>query len=131
MPAATGSVYAAAFEEIHMKRFFGFALILALFSIPALASKSETVTLPGTVKVGSTQLPAGDYKASWTGTGSSVQVTLTRNGKTVVTVPAKLVEEKHNLNGVTTNTQGGVDFLQTIQLNHVSLVLENAPTTGQ
>jgi hypothetical protein len=115
-----------------MKRFFGFALIVALFSIPALAIKnSENVTLPGAVKVGSTQLPAGEYKASWTGTGSSVQVTLTRNGKTVVTVPAKLVEEKHGLNGVTTSTQGGVDFLQTIQLNHVSLVLESAPTTGQ
>jgi len=110
-----------------MKRFFGFALILVLFSIPALASKnSEKVTLPGTVKVGSTQLAAGEYKAS-----SSVQLTLTQNGKAVVSVPAKLVEENHNLNSVTTNTQGGVDFLQTIQLNHVSLVLESAPTTGQ
>jgi len=115
-----------------MKRFFGFALILVLFSIPALASKnSEKVTLSGTVKVGSTQLAAGEYKASWTGTGSSVQLTLTQNGKAVVSVPAKLVEENHNLNSVTTNTQGGVDFLQTIQLNHVSLVLESAPTTGQ
>jgi hypothetical protein len=121
-----------AFEEIQMKRFLGFALILAMFAAPAFASKnSQTVSLPGTVKVGSTQLPAGDYKVTWTGSGPSVQVTLGQHGKAIVTVPATVVEEKHGYNAVTIDTQGGVDVLQTIQLNSISLVLEAAPHSGQ
>ena len=115
-----------------MKRLFGFALILALFSVPALAgNKSQSVNVPAAVKVGSTELPAGDYKVTWTGSGSSVQVSLAQDKKTLVTVPAKAVEQKNNHTGVTTNNQGGVSVLQSIQLGSVSLVLEDAPTSGQ
>ena len=47
-----------------MKRLFGFALMLALFSVPAFAGKQVSIRepLPRTATVGSTQLPAGDYK---------------------------------------------------------------------
>ena len=38
------------------------------------------------------QLPAGDYVAKWDGTGPDVQVSIVKNGKTLATVPAKLVE---------------------------------------
>ncbi len=47
-----------------MKRFFGYALIVASLSLPAFAAKnSQDVTLNAPVKVGTTQLPAGNYKA--------------------------------------------------------------------
>jgi len=50
-----------------MKRFFGFALLIASLSVPAFAAKnSQNVTFTDAIRVGSTQLPAGDYKVTWT-----------------------------------------------------------------
>jgi hypothetical protein len=115
-----------------MKSYFGFALILAMLSVPAFAAKnSKTVTLGEKVKIGSTELPAGSYKVTWTGSGTDVQVTLARGDKTVATVPAKVVEEKHTMSGVTTSTQSGVDVLQAIQLDSVSLVFQTPTASGQ
>ncbi len=114
-----------------MKRFFGLAMILALFSAPAFAGNSQTVSIPATVNIGSTQLPAGDYKVTWTGSGSNVQVTLTQDKKTVATVQANAVEQKNDHTGVTTQSQGGVPVLQSIQLSSVNLVLEGAASSGQ
>ena len=115
-----------------MKRFFGFAMLLALLSVPAFAAKnSQTVNLAEAVTIGSTQIPAGDCKVTWTGTGADAQVSLLRDGKTLVTVPAKVVDQKHDNNGVTTNTQGGANVLVTINLAKVSLVLGSEPVSGQ
>jgi hypothetical protein len=115
-----------------MKRFFGFALMLAMVAAPAFGSskKSPTVTIPTTVQVGSTKVPAGDYKLTWTGSGSNVQATLTQNQKAVVTFSAKVIDEK-SAPGVETNTQGGADVLNIIHLSNVSLELEGAPSSGQ
>ncbi len=115
-----------------MKRFFGIAMILVLFSAPAFAAtnKPQTVTIPETVQVGSTQVPAGDYKLTWTGAGSDVQVTLAQNNKAVVTFSAKAISGK-NSPGVDTDTKGGVSVLQSIQLSSVSLVLEGSTSSGQ
>jgi len=131
VPYATGTIREA-IEENYMKRLFGFALILALFSVPAFAgNKSQSVNLAAAATVGSTQLPAGNYKVTWTGSGSSVQVSLTQGKKTIVTVQAKAVEQKNNQTGVTTDTQGGVSVLRSIQLDSVSLVLQDAQASGQ
>jgi hypothetical protein len=115
-----------------MKRLSGFGLLLVLFAAPAFASQnSATVDLTDSTKVGSTVLSAGSYKVTWTGSGSTVQVTLVQKGKTPVTVPATVVPEKNRLSSVTTSGQGDVVILQSIQLPSVSLVLATAPTTGQ
>ena len=115
-----------------MKRFFLSALIVALSSIPALAaSNSQSVTFANTVKVGATELPAGDYKISWAGTGSSVQVTIEKKGTVPVTLQAKLVEQKHDRSSITTDTRGGSNILESIQLNRVSLVVEGPQAAGQ
>jgi hypothetical protein len=120
-----------AIEEIEMKRFFGIALTLVLFAAPAFASKKPpTVTIPAAVQVGSTQVPAGDYTLAWTGSGSNVQATLAQKGKTVVSFPATAVEGKSN-QGVETHAQGGVQVLDRIQLNNVTLVLAGTPHSGQ
>lgn len=118
-----------------MKRFFGFAFMLALFSIPAFAAKnSQTVQLADTVSVAGTQLPAGEYKVSWTGTGPTVQVTLkqtdVRNGATA-SCSAKLVQQNHDRPALAINSQGGVKTLESIDLSHVSLVLSGSPAAGQ
>lgn len=115
-----------------MNRFFGFALLLALFSIPAFAAKdSQSLTLSIPVKVGATQLPAGSYTVAWTGTGQNVQVTLSKDKKTLVTVPAKLVPEKNGHVGVSTDTVAGVDVLESIQFDKLSLVLAGTPAAGE
>ncbi len=114
-----------------MKRLFGYALMLALVAAPAFAAKnSQSLNLAQSVKVGTTELPAGDVKVSWTGTGDSVQVTIAQNGKTL-TVPAKLVEEKHTHKGYVVSREAGADQLQTIQLSNVTLQLDSATATGR
>ncbi len=115
-----------------MKRYFGFALILASLSVPAFAAKnSQNITLTDPVKVGSTQLPAGDYKVTWTATGASAQVTIAEKGKASVTVPAKIVDAKNGHVAVLTNTVAGVQVLETIQLDKLSLVLAGASASGE
>jgi len=107
-----------------MKRIFGFVLVCIFLSIPAFAaSNSQTVNLPSAVQVGSTQLPAGDYIVTWTGTGDNVQVTLAKKGVQPVTVPAKVVKQTHDHTGVTTNSVGDKTTLQVILLSKVSLIL--------
>ena len=114
-----------------MKRFFGFAIMVALLSIPAFAAKnSENITLSDNVTIGSTQLPAATYKVTWTNTGSDAQVTLA-HGKTTITVPAKLVEQKNNNNSILTDTKGGTSVLQAIYLNKVTLTFASTPVSGQ
>jgi hypothetical protein len=115
-----------------MKRFFGFALLLVLFSVPAFASKnSDTVNIPSKVTVGTTQIPAGSYQLTWTGSGPDVQLTLAKGNKTLVTVPAKVVAEKSGPSGVVTNTESGAEVLRSIRLSKLSLVLSGATVSGQ
>jgi len=115
-----------------MKRFFGFALLVASLSVPAFAAKnSQNITFTDAVRVGSTQLPAGNYKISWTANGSNAQVTIAEKGANVVTVPAKLVDAKNGHVAVLTNTVGGVQVLESIQLNNLSLVIGGATAAGE
>ncbi len=49
---------------------------------------SETVTVNGT------QIPPGDYRVEWQGTGPSVEVTILKAGKVLLSSPATLVTGK-------------------------------------
>jgi len=114
-----------------MKRFLGFAVMLAFLTASAFAAKnSEKVNISQPVTVGTTQLPAAQYQVSWTGTGSTAQVTLT-SGKSTVTVPAKLVDQKNNTTSVLTESKGGSTILQGINLSKVTLMFSNSPSSGQ
>jgi hypothetical protein len=115
-----------------MKRYLGYALILASLSVPAFAAKnSQTVTINTPVKVGTTELPPGNYKVTWTGTGSAVQVTIAQKGKASVTVPAKATEQKNDQVSVTTDTVNGAAVLQSIQFNNLTLNLSGATGSGE
>ena len=114
-----------------MKRLSTYALMLALAAAPSFAAKnSQTLNLATAVKVGVNDLPAGDYKVTWNGTGDKVQVTIAKDGKSF-TVPAKLVDEKHTHKGYVVSREGGADQLQTIQLNNFSLQLDSATASGR
>lgn len=67
--------------------FFALGLVTAAFA----ANKGD-FQISDPVQVNGTTLPAGDYVAKWDGSGPTVQVSITRNGKMVATVPAKLVQ---------------------------------------
>lgn len=115
-----------------MKRFLTVVTMLALLSIPALAGKSsQTVAVPMTVRAGSAELAPGNYDLTWTGSGSNVQITLTRNKKVIVTLPAKLIEENNRVEQLETDTKGGVDILHTIRTKNATLILETTPSSGQ
>jgi hypothetical protein len=66
-----------------------FALAL---STAAFAGEKGNFQVSDAVQVNGTTLPAGDYVAKWDGNGPTVQVNITRNGRTVATVPAKVVQ---------------------------------------
>jgi hypothetical protein len=106
-----------------MKRFLGFIFVCSLLAVPSFAAKnSQTVMIPSAVQVGSTALPAGEYKVTWTGSGATAQVTLAQKDLAPVTVPVKIVEQKNNHNGVSINTEGGKGVLKAILLSNISLV---------
>jgi hypothetical protein len=92
------------------------------------------VNFPDAVKVGSTQLPAGDYRVTWDGTGSNVQVTLEQKGTShpaTATVTAKIVEQKNSQNGYTIDSKDGANTVEALQFNKFDVVLTSAPAQGQ
>ncbi|UWZ84855.1 DUF2911 domain-containing protein [Occallatibacter riparius] len=118
-----------------MKRLLTFALVLSSLSIPAFAAKnSQTITLSSATTVGTTKLPAGEYKLSWTGTAPEVQVTIEQKNvqhPATVTVPAKMVAEKHDRTTLTTNSQAGALTLESIQLKDATVNFTSSPASGQ
>jgi len=118
-----------------MKRFFAFAFILALASIPAFAAnKSATVRFSSDVTVGSSKLPAGEYKLTYDGTAPDVQVTLVQKGAfhpVTATVPAKLKQEKSEHISTTTKSTDGGTLLKNVQLRDVTLEFTNASASGE
>jgi hypothetical protein len=115
-----------------MKRFFGFVIILFSISMPAFAAKnSADLKFGKTIKVGSTQVPAGNYKISWTGTDSDAKLTISQSGKAVATVPARIETHKNGYVGLNTQNINGVEVLQTIQLDNLNLVLTSPISAGE
>jgi hypothetical protein len=122
-----------------MKRITTFkpgALLLAILSasIPVFAGNvsSTSVHLPTPTQVGSSNLPAGDYKLTWSDTASSdasTQVNFVQGKKVIATAPARVVPAKNDTNTVETNTpQPGTTVLQVIRLAHVNLSFGNTTT---
>jgi hypothetical protein len=108
-----------------MKRSLGFAMMLTLLSAPAFAGRnSQTVNIPEPMKAGTTQLAAGDYNVTWTGTGPNIQVTFTQNHKVLATVPAQLVVESNKNEGLNTDLKGTVETLESIRMRNMTLVFE-------
>jgi uncharacterized membrane protein len=119
-------------EDIDMKRFFGFAMLFAAVSIPAVAAKnSQTVNVPVAMNAGSAKLAPGDYKVTWTGSGSGVEVTFALSNKVIVTLPATLAEQKNINKGLETHTQSGSEVLDTIRMENITLKFQGTPSSGQ
>ena len=115
-----------------MKRLSYCALILAILSVPAFAAKnSQSVKFSDTVKVGDTQLPAGDYKVTWEGTGANVKVTLEQKGTShpaTTTVTAKVTEQKNNHPAYILGSKGSIE---TLQFSKFDVVITGPTANGE
>jgi phenolic acid decarboxylase len=115
-----------------MKRIWGIALLflLASCSLPlAAARNSAGFFVPVDVRVGDLQISQGQYNMTWTEpSGSQVQVTLKADGKKPITIPARLVEEKHSEAGVTTFNDNGVTYLQDFHTTNETFILPGTPS---
>jgi uncharacterized protein YcnI len=67
----------------------GLALVLAT---SAFAANKGSLKVQEPITVSGQQVPAGDYKVSWEGTGSNVEVSLMQGKKVVAKVPGRLVD---------------------------------------
>ena len=110
-----------------MKKISVVVTVFALLAVAAFAADSGTgkIHLDSAVKVGSEQIPAGDYKVSWTGTGDNAQVTLVQ-GKVSATTAAKVVDAKRRADAVVTKSDNGARVLTEIQFQNQTLVLNQA-----
>jgi hypothetical protein len=65
-----------------------------LFSTSAFAQSENKgkLSVPETITVEGKQLPPGDYKVEWDGTGPNVEVKILKGKETVATAPARLVQ---------------------------------------
>ena len=108
---------------------FSVGLLALTFTFAAYAAKNtKTVDFGQPVQVGSATLPAGHVKVTWTGTGSDATLTLTADGHKPVTVPAQIVAQKNSANAISTISVNGVQYLQEVELNDLTIVVRNAPS---
>jgi hypothetical protein len=114
-----------------MKRICGIALLalLTCCSLPLLAARnSHGFLLETDVRIGDVRIPHGQYSVSWTDpSGSQVQLTLKGEGKTSITVPARVVAEPHSDPGVDTFEQNGVTYLQDLHTTTQTFILSEMP----
>ena len=117
-----------------MKRILSVLTVASLMTVAAFAADtgSGTVRLDNAVKVGSTDIPAGSYNVTWTGSGDNAEITL-KQGKYVVTAPAQVVDAKHSKNAFATKSENGARVLTEIQFKDKTLVLRDstAPIAGR
>ena len=85
------------------------ALIVFALSLSAFAKDRNEgkFTLSEAASVGSTQLHPGDYKATWEGSGSDVQVKILQGKNVVAASPAKLADNPTHQDAVTVKGESG------------------------
>jgi major membrane immunogen (membrane-anchored lipoprotein) len=102
-----------------------FAIVMLVLSVGAFAKDDHSggFTLFETVRVGSTELGPGQYKAQWTGTANDVKINILRDGKTVATTQGtiKNLGQPSPYDAVTTKTlQDNSKALDEIDFNKKS-----------
>ena len=119
-----------------MKRFCGIALLalLTLCPLQLMAAKKlhESFVLPVDVRVGDLLIPKGQYNVTWTEpSGSQVQLTLKAEERKPLTIPARLIVEKHDEAGVTTINENGISYLQDLHTTKETFILPGAPSVAK
>jgi hypothetical protein len=110
---------------------FCFALTLAASGFAADIHKAN-FQVSESLQVNGTELAPGDYVAKWAGDGPDVQLNIYRNGKSVATVPAKLVQldQKASSDASEVRTGSGGRQLSNLQFAGKKYSLEIVTGTG-
>jgi hypothetical protein len=101
--------------------------VLMLFSVIGWASDKTkaNVQIYQTVHVGSTQLVPGEYKITWTESGSNAEVTFSQGKKVIATVPAQITQEHSGYNSPALHTDTVSNTLTGVALPKVSFYFVN------
>jgi hypothetical protein len=94
------------------------AVALLLFSLSGWASDKmrASIQIYQTVHIGSTELVPGEYKMTWTQSGSNAEVTISQDKRVIATVPARVAQVRSGyrspvlLTDSVSNTLTGVDL---------------------
>lgn len=110
------------------KHLSALALVTLVLAVGAFAKDdhSGNFTLSETVRVGSTELGPGQYKAQWTGTANDVKIEILKYGKTVATTQGtiKNLGQPSPYDAVTTKTlQDNSKAVDEIDFNNKSNAL--------
>ena len=115
-----------------LMKYFALLAFVATLTVGAFAKDRNEgkFTLSDNVQLGSTQLKPGDYKATWEGTGSDVQVKILKGKDVVATVPAKLEDKASGQSSVSLGTANGAKTLVRIEFGglHKGLVFDSTVT---
>jgi len=88
----------------------GLALLLATSAFAANKGNKGALDLDTPATIAGHQLAPGEYKLTWDGTGSNVEMMILSHGKLVATVPAHLIElsqaEPNDATEFSTNNDG-------------------------
>jgi hypothetical protein len=81
---------------------------------------SGNFTLSDPVRVGSTELAPGHYKAEWSGPADAVNIEIRQNGKTVTTVQGhiKNLQRPAPYDSVSTKTENNATTLDEIEFDN-------------
>ena len=107
-----------------------------LFSTSAFAQSENKgkLSVPETITVEGKQVPPGDYKVEWEGTGPNVEVKILKGKETVATAPARIVQTQAkaavNSYGVT-KQQDGTRALSSIYFGGKNYSLEIGQSSAQ
>ena len=86
------------------------ALLLASSAFAANKGNKGSIDLDQPTTVSGHQLAPGEYKLTWDGSGTNVQLMILSHGKLVATVPARLIElsqpEAHDATELSANGDG-------------------------
>jgi hypothetical protein len=105
--------------------------VLFATALFAAGKNSSTVVLRQAVTVGSSTLPAGEYKVTWTDPGADSKVTFAQGKTTVATIPATVVAQENPTVSVLTATEGSTTVLNGLHLKTVNVTFGSNSKTSQ
>jgi hypothetical protein len=102
-------------------------VVLVLLSVSAWAGDKmkANIEIKETLHVGSTQLDPGEYKMTWTESGSNAEVTFSQGKKVIATVPAHLTQVRSGYHSPAIYTDSNTNALIEVGLPEVSLSFSN------
>lgn len=98
-----------------------FGLMLLAVSGWASDKMKATLEIPQSVHIGESELAPGEYKMTWTQSGSSAEVTIYQHNKVIATVPARVAQVRSGYQGPALHINNATNRLTEVELPKVSI----------